>query len=305
MAFGELLSWSFDDLHRSAHEVECELTRSGGERIPVMASFSKLTDRQGLDIGQVLIVRDLREIAELRSRLIMAARLAAVGELAAGVAHEINNPISFARANLSQLQGHWKILRDSLSDDPGPLLDLALEGDEMIEESLEGIDRAAEIVRGVRNFSHAGSSVREPTDLNPLLDEVLNMAGAELRGRARVERVYAEIPSVLCAPQELKQVFLNLVINAGQAIEGAGSICVETRAGNGEVIVLIEDDGTGIDVEIMDRIFDPFFTTKLVGEGTGLGLGIAYQIVKSHGGEIRVDSEPGVGTRFAVHLPAS
>jgi signal transduction histidine kinase len=304
MFLSELLTWSFGELPRTAHEVECELIQPGGKRIPVTASFSTLSDRQGNDIGQVLIVRDLREVAELRSRLLMSARMAAVGELAAGVAHEINNPIAFVRANLSHLQAHWKILRDSLRDDPGPLRDLALEGDEMIEESLEGVDRAAEIVRGVKNFSHAGSGAREPTDLNPLLDEVLRMAETELRGRAEVESVYAEIPTVSCTPQEIKQVFLNLVLNAGQAIDTGGSIRVETRSGDDEVIVLIEDDGTGIVAEIMDRIFDPFFTTKVVGEGTGLGLGIAYQIVKSHGGEIRVNSEPGVGTRFAVHLPA-
>jgi two-component system NtrC family sensor kinase len=232
--------------------------------------------------------------------------MAGVGELAAGIAHEINNPIAFVRSNLSQLRGHWKTLRDELGslDRTDALRELVLDGDALIEESLEGVDRAAAIVRAVRGFSHAGSAEREPMDLNPLLDEVIGMMSSRLRGRVTLECHYVELPRVRCAPQELKQVFLNLLVNAEQAVADGGRIRVATSVGRGSVSVLVEDDGCGIPPELQARVFDPFFTTKPVGVGTGLGLGIAYRIVKSHGGEIRLESEPGRGTRVRVRLPA-
>jgi PAS domain S-box-containing protein len=284
---------------------ERALIRASGESIPVSIATSELRDRQGYLLGRVLVVRDLRDVAQLRSRLVMSARLAAVGELAAGIAHEINNPIAFVRSNLSQLASHWKTVRSELAD-AGRLeaqCELLAEGEELIEESVEGVDRAAEIVRGVKGFSHAGRQLREPTDLNQLLEDVLHMAAAQLRGRASVERYYVELPPVDCVPQELKQVFLNLIVNAGQAIADGGKIRIATESRGGWVTVKVEDDGCGIAPENLDRIFDPFFTTKRVGEGTGLGLGIAYHIVRSHGGEIQVESELGRGTRFRVRLP--
>ena len=287
--------------------VEMLLARAGGERIPVSVACSELRDRQGFLLGSVLVVRDLRDVTQLRSRLIMSARLAAVGELAAGIAHEINNPIAFVRSNLSQLASHWKTVREELAraGRAEAQRELIAEGEELIEESVEGVDRAAEIVRGVKGFSHAGHQVREPTDLNTLLEDVLRMAAAQLRGRATVERTYVELPPVSCVPQEIKQVFLNLIVNAGQAIADGGTIRIATEARGGFVTVRVEDDGCGIAAENLERIFDPFFTTKPVGEGTGLGLGIAYHIVRSHGGEIRVESEPGRGSRFRVRFPAA
>ena len=287
--------------------VERVLIRTGGERIPVSIATSDLRDQQGYLLGRVLVVRDLRDVAQLRSRLIMSARLAAVGELAAGIAHEINNPIAFVRSNLSRLASHWKTVKGELegAGRAEAQRELIAEGEELIEESVEGVDRAAEIVRGVKGFSHAGHQVREPTDLNQLLEDVLHMAAAQLRGRATVERYYVELPAVHCVPQELKQVFLNLIVNAGQAIGDGGTIRIATEARGGFATVKVEDDGCGIAPENLDRIFDPFFTTKRVGEGTGLGLGIAYHIVRSHGGEIRVESKLGRGSRFRVRLPVT
>ena len=129
------------------------------------------------------------------------------------------------------------------------------------------------------------------------------MAAIQLRGRARIERYYGDIPQVECAPQELKQVFLNLIVNAGHAIGDSGVIRIRTEALKDAVVVRVEDDGCGIAPEVMGRIFDPFFTTKRVGDGTGLGLGIAYQIVRNHGGQISADSIPGKGASFEVRLP--
>ncbi len=284
---------------------ERTLVRASGDSVPVSIAASDVRDGQGYLLGRVLVVRDLRDVAQLRNRLVMSARLAAVGELAAGIAHEINNPIAFVRSNLSQLASHWKTVRSELerAGRAEAQSELIAEGEELIEESVEGVDRAAEIVRGVKGFAHAGSQLHEPTDLNQLLEDVLHMATAQLRGRAHVERCYVELPAVSCVPQELKQVFLNLIVNAGQAIRDGGRIRIATEAGDGFATVKIEDDGCGIAPEHLERIFDPFFTTKPVGEGTGLGLGIAYHIVRSHRGEIQVDSELGRGTRFRVRLP--
>jgi signal transduction histidine kinase len=135
---------------------------------------------------------------------------------------------------------------------------------------------------------------------------VLHVASGQLRSRVNVMREYDDaLPRVLCAPQQLRQVFLNLIINAAQAVEPGGTVLVATRREGDHVIVSVADDGCGIPPHLLDRIFDPFFTTKPVGVGTGLGLGIAHQIVTSHGGEIQVESTPGIGTVFRVRLPAA
>jgi PAS domain S-box-containing protein len=301
----EVLAHRFGDPPQEVHEVETELVAASGERVPVAVTSRVVRDRKGYTLGLVVSVRDLRELASLRTRLVTSGRLAAVGQLAAGIAHEINNPLAFVRANLGLLQDHWKRLQGGVAElrGGGTLAQIALECEQLVEESLEGVDRAAEIVRGVKDFSHAGREKREPADLHVLLDQVLAMAGPHVRGRAELERCYGELPLVHCSPQQLKQVFLNLVVNAAQAVETGGRIVVATRAGGGFAEVDVADSGPGIPPEIRDRIFDPFFTTKAVGEGTGLGLGIAYQIVRSHGGSIEVESEPGLWTRFTVRLP--
>src|SRR5262249_29572911 len=157
-------------------------------------------------------------------------RLAAVGELAAGIAHEINNPIAFVRANLGLLRAHWSALGAALSK-AGAAPDLepmGAEGEELPAETLEGLDRAAAIVPDVKGFSHAGRAERELADLNRMLDGVLRVAAPQLRHRAEVERCYGDLPLVSCAPQELKQVLLNLVLNAAQAVQDKGRIRVST-----------------------------------------------------------------------------
>ena len=275
-----------------------------GALVPVSVSSAPLGDPRTAAVGRVLVVRDLREVADLRRQLLISARLAAVGELAAGIAHEINNPLAFVRSNLSQLEAIWKELR-LLPADPAQS-ELLGDVDALFEESIEGVDRAAEIVRSVRSFAHVGSASRESTDLRPLLEDVLHVASGQLRSRVNVLREYDDaLPRVLCAPQQLRQVFLNLVINAAQAVEPGGTVLVATRREGDHVIVSVADDGCGIPPHLLDRIFDPFFTTKPVGVGTGLGLGIAHQIVTSHGGEIQVESTPGIGTVFRVRLPAA
>jgi signal transduction histidine kinase len=289
-----------------ASDRRCELRSFSGRRIPVAVASAPLRDRQGSALGHVLVLRDLAEITSLRQGLLLSGRLAAVGELAAGIAHEINNPLAFAKANLALLREHWKSLADALHkpEDALDVDDLLREGEELIDESLEGVERATAIVRDVRGLAHAGSRRRELTDLNALLDGVLRMAAPQLRQNATVQKSWGELPPITCVPQEIQQVFLNMVLNAGQAIGEAGTIRLRSRLEGDHLVVDVEDDGHGIAADIIEKIFDPFFTTKPIGEGTGLGLAIAYGIVRNHCGEISVESQPAVGTRFSVRLPA-
>ena len=293
------------DFARTVEEQRCELASFGGRRVPVAVTTRPLHDRKGLPLGTVVVARDLAEVVSLRDRLVLSARLAAVGELAAGIAHEINNPLAFVRANLSLLREHWAALLGSLdkAESAPRAAELGAEGEELIDESLEGVARVSSIVRDVRGLARGGDGRRSLADLHALLDGVLRMTAPQLRTRARVEKRYGPPAWVLCAPEELQQVFVNLVLNAAHALGESGTIGVATRRDGDRVVVDVEDDGSGIEPSRLGRIFDPFFTTKAVGEGSGLGLAIAHGIVASHGGEIRVVSEPGRGSRFSVHLP--
>lgn len=279
-------------------EHEASLSTPDGV-VPVSVASAPLHDKQGEPIGLVLVLRDLREVTGLRSRLITSGRLAAVGQLAAGIAHEINNPIAYVNANLCALRSLVDGMADEFAKAPA-------EARELIDESLEGVQRVAAIVRDVKSFSHAGTPERRALDIAELLDAVLRVASPQLRyGRPVVRRYGKTVPPVLGDPQELKQVFLNLVINAGQAVRGEQEIRLVTRHQEDRVVVLVEDDGCGIPDEMLESVFDPFFTTKQVGEGTGLGLSIAHEIVRRHGGTLSVQSALGRGTRFRVELPAA
>jgi len=291
----------------SLHEVECELISASNERMPISLSSCTIEDRRGSPLGLALVIRDFRQVTSLRNRLITSGRLAAVGQLAAGIAHEINNPIAFVRANLSLLREHWSTLEKELAnfDVCENSAAVLAEGEEMIEESLEGVDRAARIIRDVREFSHAGGGGREKADLNQLLDQVLRVAKPELSAGVTIEQYYGDLPLVLCSPQQIKQVFLNLIVNAIHAVGEAGKVRVTTEAGRHSVLIRIDDDGCGIPREIEERIFDPFFTTKDVGRGTGLGLSISHEIIRSEGGEIAVEAKDGPGARICVQLPIS
>jgi len=298
-----VLQWEPPSELREVVEAEASLTGANGP-IPVSVSAAPLCDERGNALGLVVVVRDLREIEELRRRMLVQARLAAVGELAAGLAHEINNPLAYVRSNLAQLERHGKALADADALSPEERESIGAEARELIEESLLGVDRAVEIVRGVRHFTHAGYPTRERADLNELLEDAISMLRPRLHPPELVVELCAgAIPPIACAPQELRQVFLNLLVNALDAVDGHGRVVVTTRRDGDEVVVEVRDDGCGMSTQTLERIFDPFFTTKRVGEGTGLGLGIAWHIVQRHGGHIDVESSPGAGTRFEVRLP--
>jgi nitrogen fixation/metabolism regulation signal transduction histidine kinase len=301
----ELIGRSIADLipeypriaHQEIDEYECQLVCNPDQPIAISLSASGIFDRLGDPVGQVLSIRDLREVISLRSRLIMSGRLAAVGELAAGIAHEINNPIAFVQSNLNQLTSHWEIAEKGME------ADVSQEGRELLDECQEGVARVAAIVKNVRGFASGSQGEPETVDLNDLLKNTLRIAEPQLRYRANVECRFGEIPLILSRSQELKQVFLNLLLNASHAIADGGSIRIATELVDPNVVVSIEDDGCGMSPQVLERIFDPFFSTKKVGEGTGLGLSLSYQMMKNLRGDIRVASEPDRGTCFWVSLP--
>jgi PAS domain S-box-containing protein len=293
------------DPPREVRELECKVIPPSGHAIPVAISTAIQTDKLGIPEGLVLVARDLREVVALRNRLVTSGRLAAVGELAAGIAHEINNPITYVRTNLSVLREHWSVIRKALAaiGKPEALQEVISEGEELIDESLEGVDRAAGIVRDVREFSHAGTHLVEMADVNELLEQTLRVARLQIPPGAQIDKQLGDLPLIPCEPQRIKQVLMNLILNAAQAIEPDGTIRLVTERTDGRVVVRVEDNGCGIPDESIDRIFDPFFTTKPVGVGTGLGLAIAFGIVEQHGGEIEVSSKLGDGTSIRAHLP--
>jgi len=206
-------------------ERECELVAARGKRAAVSLAHSPLRDEEGNAIGHVIVVRDLREVASLRSRLVTSGRLAAVGELAAGIAHEINNPIAYVRSNVNLLERHWELIGAAFEKSKcgTRVRDALKEGSELLGEALEGVDRVAAIVRDVGGFSRGGPAQQELGDVNELLDAAVRVGAHQLRV-ATVERHYGELPLVPCVPQELMQVFLNLVLNAAQSIEGRGTV---------------------------------------------------------------------------------
>jgi two-component system, NtrC family, sensor kinase len=297
------LSVDVFDPPRELRDFECRLLPARGAPVDVSISTLLNLDKRGRPSGLVLIVRDLREVVALRSRLLTSGRMAAVGELAAGIAHELNNPIAYVRANLSVLREHIDTLRKEIADRSPGMAPVLAEAEEIVEESLEGMDRAAGIVRDVREFSHAGSGERQVVDLRDLVEQSARVARLQTPRGTAVEIACDGLPSLECEPQRLKQLFLNLLVNAGQAVADGGHIRVSGDLRDGGVLLRFRDNGTGIAAEHIERIFDPFFTTKPVGVGTGLGLAIAFRIVEEHAGRIEVSSEPGAGTEFRVWLP--
>ncbi|MFS8068297.1 MAG: ATP-binding protein [Byssovorax sp.] len=244
------------------------------------------------------------EQRRMEEKLLRADRMASIGALVAGVAHEINNPLAIVLANLDLL-AHLAIPPSG----PAPRLDSA-EIQETLRDAREAADRVRVIVAGLKTLSRSDELERGPVDLHRMLDFSIKMAWNEIRHRARLVKAYGPVPAVHGNEARLGQVFLNLLVNAAQAIPeghaGENEIRVSTRRGpDDSVTVEIRDSGLGMSEEVMARIFDPFFTTKAVGAGTGLGLAICDTIVRSHGGEITVSSAVGQGTTFVVRLPAS
>ncbi len=267
----------------------------------------------------------LASLAGAQEQLLQSEKLASIGQLAAGVAHEINNPIGYVHSNLGSLQEYLHSLfsliehyeRALRAPDPKAMLPeidalrarhdidfISADLPQLMAESREGIERVTRIVRDLKDFSHSGRDDGwKLADLHAGLDSTLNIIWNELKYKVTLVKEYGTLPLVQCLPSEINQLFMNLLLNAGQAIETRGTLTLSTGVREGDVWVCIEDDGVGIPESVQQRIFDPFFTTQPVGSGTGLGLSISYAIVKKHHGQIQVKSEPGVCTRFTVTLP--
>jgi signal transduction histidine kinase len=253
-------------------------------------------------------------------------KLASIGQLAAGVAHEINNPVGYVFSNIGTLEKYvtdlFRVLtayeaaepRLAQTEEGAAIAALRREVEldylkedipALMAETMEGVRRVRKIVQDLKEFSHVDTRQDwEWTNLHKGLDSTLNIVNNEVKYRADVVKSYGELPEVQCLASELNQVFMNLLVNAAHAVvKPRGTIFVRTGTDGPQVWVEVEDDGAGISKENLSRIFDPFFTTKAVGNGTGLGLSLAYGIVQKHGGRIDVDSEPGRGTRFRVTIP--
>ena len=267
--------------------------------------------------------RLIDELAETHVKLLQSEKLASIGQLAAGVAHEINNPIGFVDSNLRTLKKWVQQLLDAmvqqdamfgecepatraridaarkdvdldyLREDIGPLID----------ESIEGASRVRRIVQDLRDFSRAGNEDWSVVDIHTGLEATLNVVRNEIKYKADIVKDYGELPLIECMASQLNQVLMNLLVNAAQAIPVRGIITIRTRREDDGVSITIADTGIGMSADVKARIFDPFYTTKPIGQGTGLGLSVSYGIIERHRGRIVVDSAPGVGSHFTVWLP--
>lgn len=268
-----------------------------------------------------------QELHEAQQQLIQAEKMASVGLLAAGVAHEINNPIAFVTSNLNSLKDYTDTYRliseqlltlttDSTSDTQrlqinkllASLQDAELDyinqdTQDLINESIQGLARVKSIVKDLKQFSRAGSDEKQWFNINTCLTTTLNMVSGQLKYHCVIEKHLNSVPKVFINVGKIIQVFTNLLINAGQAIHENGKIVITTRYTNNSVIISIEDNGSGIEPKYIDKLFDPFFTTKKEGVGTGLGLSISYGIIQDHAGELTVSSELNKGSCFSIILP--
>jgi two-component system NtrC family sensor kinase len=273
-----------------------------------------------------LLQSEMSERKQLESRLVQAEKLASIGQLAAGVAHEINNPIGFITSNFGTLETYVGQLFEMLgahegaeqkrdqpglaaqSEDPGERMELAFLREDipqLMRESKDGLVRVGKIIQALKDFARAGEQQHwERADLHQGIDSTLTIIASEIKYVADVVREYAVLPEIECLPSQLNQVFMNLLVNAAHA-SGAqrGRITVRSGVEGEHVWIEIADNGAGIPADVLPRIFDPFFTTKPIGKGTGLGLSLSYGIVQKHGGRIDVQTQVGQGSAFRVTLP--
>jgi PAS domain S-box-containing protein len=310
--------------------------RKDGSRFWCNVIMTAVRDPEGRLVGFAKVTRDMserrraeEERARLNAQMLQGQKLQAIGQLSAGIAHEINNPVGYILSNLNTMGEYCQDLRrllraataaadaeargessaDALKEFRRVAADVHAEhlvadlGDVVSDCKLGG-EKIRDIVRSLREFSHVDEGELRPTDLNKCLEDALRICWNELKYKADVQKDYQrDLPKVPAYPQRLGQVFINLLVNAGQAIEKRGQILLTTRAEGDCVTVRIRDTGRGISPEHLSKLFEPFFTTKDVGAGTGLGLHVAYKIVAAHRGRIDVQSVVDQGTEFTVRVP--
>ncbi|MDQ1363121.1 MAG: two-component system, NtrC family, sensor kinase, partial [Pseudomonadota bacterium] len=271
---------------------------------------------------QELLVANL-ELQATQEQLLQADKMAAIGQLAAGVAHEINNPVGFVTSNIGTLSQYlddllriidgYETAECALPDEQKKNLqvlkkkvDLAyLKSDvsELLEETTDGLSRIKNIVQDMKELSHVSGNAWELADIHDGIESTLNIVHNEIKYKASVVKVFCESARVMCIPSQINQVIMNILVNAAHAIESTGVITIKTAQDDDRLNISISDTGCGMTPDVIKKIFDPFFTTKPVGKGTGLGLSMSYSIVKKHHGNIEVESQPGKGTTFVITLP--
>ena len=317
----------FEFLSRSIAEMMAALQEKTISLARYREHLEQLVEERTAELtcANVAMQESHKELAQTHQQLLHSEKLASIGQLAAGVAHEINNPIGFVNSNLGTLDGYIKGLFSLLDtyerheallrEHPEIVHEIAahkqvVELDyvrsdalALLHESKDGLDRVKKIVQALKDFSHVGERDWQRADVHRGLDSTLNVVWHELKYKAEVIKDYGQLPEIECLPSELNQVFMNLLVNAGHAISERGVITLRTGCEDSGVWIEIADTGSGIEASHLQRIFDPFFTTKPVGLGTGLGLSLSYGIVQKHHGRIEVASEPGRGTSFRIHLP--
>lgn len=274
----------------------------------------------------------LVELKESQTQLVQSEKMASLGQMVAGVAHELNTPLGYVKNNVQLLRELSTPLFD-LADAQAALADclndpncddarlhsalqaaadardlaspelLMEDFGQLFSDTLYGLEQIAELVVGLKDFARLDRAMSEEVDLNDCIRSALVIARNGIKDKADIVLQLGDLPRIPCAPSQINQVLLNLLNNAAQAIDGFGQILLKTWADDSAVFVSLQDSGRGMSPEVLARIFDPFFTTKPVGQGTGLGLSISYKIIQDHGGQIRAASEPGRGTRFLIRLP--
>ena len=280
--------------------------------------------RKNLQLALEELESAYKELKATQSKILQQEKMASIGQLAAGVAHEINNPMAFISSNLGTLDKYVYRLTEFIQTQSEVIESLhttdAIEGLKrkqkelkldyitedikgLITESLDGSERVRKIVQGLKSFARVDEAEYKYADINECIESTINIVWNELKYKATLKKDYGNLPLTKCYPQQINQVFMNLLINAGHSIEKQGEITIKTWDEDGSIWVAISDTGHGIPKEDLNKIFEPFFTTKEVGKGTGLGLSITYEIVQKHNGEITVESEVGKGTTFTVRLP--
>ncbi len=306
------------DLAASFNKMGGDLQRANDDRDKAEAEL-----KQNLEQQRILN----KQLEEAQNHLLQSEKMASLGQLAAGVAHELNNPIGFVYSNMGTLENYlndifvintaYEEAERTVGADCPALDDIQkLKKDkdydyikqdifQLMSQSKDGLARMRKIVQDLKDFSHVGDEGWKWVDLHKGLDSTLNIVWNELKYKCQVNKEYGKLPDVYCMASQINQVFMNLLVNASQAIETKGVITIRTGAEGDQVWVEIADTGKGISPENLTRIFDPFFTTKPVGVGTGLGLSLSYGIVQKHHGRIEVQSEVGKGTAMRIWLPAN
>jgi signal transduction histidine kinase len=247
-----------------------------------------------------------RELRETQAQLMQSDKMKSLGQLVAGVAHELNNPIGFVHANLQLLDEYIeKLARASVDGDEAAAVKAREAIGKLLSRSREGTERVKQIVMDLRTFSRTDQAELSNADLHEEIDRTIALMEPRLKNGIEVKREYGDIPQVRCYPGQLNQVFLNLLMNACDALDGQGGGAITIRSRRTDLGVLLEfqDDGPGIPPDVLSRIFDPFFTTKPIGIGTGLGLSLSHGIVERHGGRFTAESPPGGGALFSIELP--